>query len=116
MACCGKVKRTKKTVVLVSESAISYVEGQDGYITVNYLDSEQIRIKGCKSRHVYLFADYGQYKIDSNDASCLFDSKPGLFEEVIEDATASDNCESEDYTTESESDFSERDDRFLEID
>ena len=103
MACCSKTKRIKKTVVPVSKSVISYVEGQDGYVTINYLDSEQIRIKGCKSRHIYLFANYGQYKIDSNDASCLFDSKPGLFEEVIEDATESDNRKSEDYSETSES-------------
>lgn len=95
MPCCNKIR--KKKIVIGPERNIVefYKEGQDGWATINYLDENVLRIKGCKSGHIYLFGGYGQYKIDSNDADCLFDSKPGLFEEVVEYAIASDISASE---------------------
>ena len=95
MVCCGRVSKNKNTIVPENEIVESYVEGVDGFVEIEYLQADLLRVKGCESGHIYLFSDFVQTVIDANDASCLFDRYPGLFNEVVKIGTQSGYSESE---------------------
>ena len=85
MVCCqNRIARKKKVAHPVKNIVAGYSEGQDGFVTLRYLQNELRRIKGCQSRHIFLFSDSREYKVDANDAMCLLDVYPNLFEEVID--------------------------------
>lgn len=84
MACCAKKMTKKKNTIKPSNNIVvsSYKEGDDGFVTLEYLQEDVLRIKGCKTKHVFLFANFGKYKVDKNDAVCLLEKHPSRFNEV----------------------------------
>ena len=84
MYCCGKSVSKKKKIIRPQKAVFvrDYIEGQDGFKVLEYKQADLMRLKGCKSRHIYMFENFGKYKIDANDANCILDLHSSVFSEV----------------------------------
>lgn len=69
-----KDRSKKRKVILPKEKVIdSYNEGDDGWAEVEYIGKSLLRIRGCESRHIFLFNAGDVREVDVNDALCLDD-------------------------------------------
>lgn len=112
MACCSKVVKRKKKTIVPDYGVVSlsiYKECSDGTLKLKYLEKEQSRFKGCKTGHVYLFANNVETVIDVNDGKCLLDKYPDRFCEVVEFSVQSNNSESKSKPKDNKSRDSEGD-------
>lgn len=84
MSCCGKSVNKKRKIIRPQKAVFvkGYIEGQDGFKVLEYKKADLMRVKGCKSRHIYMFENFGKYKMDTNDADCILSLHSSIFNEV----------------------------------
>jgi hypothetical protein len=102
MACCGGKKIRHNKIVVVPEVNVTtdnYKEGQNGYTQILFTYDTDLRMRGCKSGHIYWFSPGREYNIDSNDAKCF------LQKDYIERVASEDFSEIEVDEQESTTDF-----------
>ena len=71
---CGKVKYVAPATRPESEPVVKSYRTEEEVLVV-YSGSVVLRVVGCKSRHVYLFAPGVTRSIDKDDAGCLVDTE-----------------------------------------
>ena len=73
MACenCKDNSKRRKVILPEGEVVDSYNEFDDGALTVLYTGDSLLRIRGCKSRHLFLFNPGSEREVDRNDAHCF---------------------------------------------
>lgn len=101
MACesCKDNRKKRKVILPEGEMMKSYNEFDDGALTVVYTGDSLLRVRGCKSRHLFLFNPGSEREVDVNDAHC-FDEREDFY--IVESEDSEDEIEPEENSTERE--------------
>ena len=99
---CKDNSKGRKVILPEGEVVNSYNEFDDGAITVKYTGDSLLRIRGCKSRHLFLFNPDSEREVDLNDAHCFAEREDF---EIVTFQDGETEIEPEEVSTEREEEY-----------